>query len=144
MITSNGPMNTFLSIDESTGETVSVWTLFSHTGVYVMAIASLIPAGLGIFCCYLFWCQPARLVHQPLQSGSMQFTIVDYDVEEAPIYRCDGMAGQPTVRPCKNPPMTCVLNKNLHGWRVNRSSRFCPEQFLHQDHWDNTKIQGMQ
>ena len=38
MITSNGPVNPFISIDESTGETVSVWTLFSHTGVYVMAI----------------------------------------------------------------------------------------------------------
>ena len=37
---------------ESTGDTDSIWTLFSHTGVYVMAIQSLIPAGLGIFCCY--------------------------------------------------------------------------------------------
>ena len=29
---------------------------FSHTGVFVMAIGLLIPAGLGIFCCYFFWC----------------------------------------------------------------------------------------
>ena len=42
-------MNPFPSTNESTGETVSVWTLFSHAGVYVMAIGSLIPAGLGIF-----------------------------------------------------------------------------------------------
>ena len=49
MITSNGPMNPILSMDESIGETVSVWTLFSHAGVYGMAIGSLIPAGLGIF-----------------------------------------------------------------------------------------------
>ena len=35
--------------EESTGDTDSIWTLFSHTGVYVMAIRSLIPAGLGIF-----------------------------------------------------------------------------------------------
>ena len=48
---------------EPTGDTVSIWTLFSHTRVYVMAIGSLIPAGSGIFCCYSFWCQPARLVH---------------------------------------------------------------------------------
>ena len=48
---------------ESTGDTDSIWTLFSHTGVYVIAIGLLIPAGLGIFCCYFFWCQPARLVH---------------------------------------------------------------------------------
>ena len=39
---------------ESTGDTDSIWTLFSHTGVYVMAIGLLIPAGLGIFCCYFF------------------------------------------------------------------------------------------
>ena len=51
----------FTSPEESTGDTTSIWTLFSHTGVYIMAIGSLIPAGLGIFCCYFFWCQPARL-----------------------------------------------------------------------------------
>ena len=49
--------------DESIDDTASIWTLFSHTGIYIMAIRSLIPAGLGIFCCYFFWCQPARLVH---------------------------------------------------------------------------------
>ena len=52
----------FTSPEDSTGDTDSIWTLFSHTGVYVMAIGLLILAGLGIFCCYFFWCQPARLV----------------------------------------------------------------------------------
>ena len=51
MVNSNGPINPFMSTDESIGETVSVWTLFSHTGVYVMAIGSLMPAGLGINSC---------------------------------------------------------------------------------------------
>ena len=51
----------FTSPEESTEDTGSMWTLFSHTGVYVMAIRLLIPAGLGIFCCYFFWRQPARL-----------------------------------------------------------------------------------
>ena len=51
------------SPEESTGDTDSIWTLFSHRGIYVTAIESLIPAGLGIFCCYFFWCQPARLAH---------------------------------------------------------------------------------
>ena len=49
--------------DESTGDTDLIWKLFLHTGMYVTAIGSLILAGLGIFCCYFFWCQPARLVH---------------------------------------------------------------------------------
>ena len=55
------PITPFTSTEESTGDTLSIWTLFSHTGVYVTAIGSLIPAGLGIFCCYFFWCHPARL-----------------------------------------------------------------------------------
>ena len=44
-----------LSPENSTGDTDSIWTLFLHTGVYVMAIGSLIPAGLGIFFCYFFF-----------------------------------------------------------------------------------------
>ena len=51
-----------ISPAESTGDTDSIWTLFFHTGANVTAIGLLLPAGLGIFCCYFFWCQPARLV----------------------------------------------------------------------------------
>ena len=32
----------------------------------------------------------------------MQHTIVDDDVEAAPLYRCDSKAGQPIIRPCEN------------------------------------------
>ena len=66
-----------------------------------MAIGLLIPEGLGIFCCYFIWCQPARLACQPIQPVTMHYTIVDDDVEAAPIYRYDGRAKQPT-RPCEN------------------------------------------
>ena len=85
-----------------------------------MAIGSLIPAGLGIFCCYFFWCEHARLVHQPLQPGSMQYTIVDDNVEAAPFYRCDDETNnlQDLVR-----IMTCIWSENLHGQRVDRSNR---------------------
>ena len=34
--------------EESTADTDYIWILFSHTLAYVMAIGSLIPAGLGI------------------------------------------------------------------------------------------------
>ena len=43
-------------------------------------------------------------MHQPLQPGTTQYTIVDDDVEAAPIYRCDGCDGktpQP-IRPYEN------------------------------------------
>ena len=41
---------------ESTGKTDSLWTLFTHPGIYVSAIGSLIPVGIGLFGCYFFWC----------------------------------------------------------------------------------------
>ena len=90
MLNSTQPIMPFEMDDESTEHISSIWTLFLHAGIYVTAIGLLIPAGVGLFCCYFFWCWPARLVHQPLQPGNMQFTIVDDDVEVAPIYRCDG------------------------------------------------------
>ena len=102
MVSSNSHITPLLSPDMSVDDTASIWTLFSHTGIYIMTIEFLIPARLGIFCCYFFWCQPARLVHRPLQSGYMQYTIVDDNVEAAPIYRCDGKTGQLIVRPHEN------------------------------------------
>ena len=56
------PFNT-----ESSGNTDSLWTLLTHLGIYISAIRLLIPVGIGLFCCYFFWCQTARLVCQPLQ-----------------------------------------------------------------------------
>ena len=102
MINSNRPIIPFISTEESVDDTASLWTLFSHTGIYVMAIESIIPVGFRISCCYLFWCQPARLAHWPLQSGSLWHTIVDDDVDAAPIYKCDGKAGQHIIRPHEN------------------------------------------
>ena len=49
----------------------SIWTLFTHLGIHSSAIGLLIPAGIGLFCCYFFWCQPAKLAHQPLHPGIM-------------------------------------------------------------------------
>ena len=96
MISGIKPITPSTSPEESTGDTISIWTLFSHTGFYIMAIELLIPAGLGILLCYFFWCWPARLVYWPLQPGTMHYTIVDDDVEVWPIYRCDGRAKQCT------------------------------------------------
>ena len=87
--------------EKSTGDTDSILTLFSDTGVYVIAIGLLISAGLGIFCYYFLWCQPARLACWPLTPGTMQYTSVDDDVEAATIYRCDSKASQP-IRPHEN------------------------------------------
>ena len=56
MISGNKPIPPFTSPDESINDTASIWRLFWHTGVYVMAIGLLIPTGLGIFYCYCFCC----------------------------------------------------------------------------------------
>ena len=82
-------------------DTNTLWKLFTHPGIYISALGSVLPVGVGLFCCYFFWCQPARLACRPLKSGKMQYTIVDDNVEEAPIYRCEGKAPKPT-RPHKN------------------------------------------
>ena len=50
----NRPIILFVSTDEAIDDTASLWTLFSHTGIYIKAMGSLIPAQLGIFCCYFF------------------------------------------------------------------------------------------
>ena len=50
------PFNT-----ESSEDAHSLWNLFTHPGMYVTAIGSILPVWFGLFCCYFFWCQPARL-----------------------------------------------------------------------------------
>ena len=50
------PFNMKPSVDTNT-----LWNLFTHPGIYVSALGSLIPVGIGLFCCYFLWCRPARL-----------------------------------------------------------------------------------
>ena len=57
----NNTLPIILFDKKSMEHTGSIWTLFSHQGIYVSAIGTLIPAGLGLFCCYFFWYQPVRL-----------------------------------------------------------------------------------
>ena len=45
------PFNT-----ESSRNTDSLWTLFTHPGIYISAIGLLIPVGIALFHCYFFWC----------------------------------------------------------------------------------------
>ena len=61
MISGIKPITPFTSPTESTADTKSIWTLYSHAGVYVTAIGLLIPAGLEIICYYFFWFLPATL-----------------------------------------------------------------------------------
>ena len=82
-------------------DTDSLGSVFTYPGIYVSALGSIIPVGIGLFCCYFFWCWPARLVCWPLEPGNMWYTIEDDNVEVAAIYRCDGKATKPT-RPCEN------------------------------------------
>ena len=37
-------------------DTDTLWNLFTHPGIYVSALGSLIPVGIGLFYCYFFWC----------------------------------------------------------------------------------------
>ena len=128
--------------DKSTEDTDSIWTLFSHTGIYVTAIGLLIPAGLGLFCCYFFWSQPARLACQPLQPGNMQYTIVDDDVEVAPIYRCSGKV----LPPARSHENHGLAIQHLPTWMESQ----CKPQLkslvvpVHGSLENSSKIQGTQ
>ena len=45
------PFNT-----ESSDDTDSLWSVFTHPGIYASSLGSIIPVGIGLFCCYFFWC----------------------------------------------------------------------------------------
>ena len=77
-------------------DTNTLWNLFTHPGIYVSALGSILPVGVGLIFHYFFWCRLARLACRPLLSGKTQYTIVDDNVEEASIYRCAGKAPKPT------------------------------------------------
>ena len=49
MINGTQHITPFSTADDSTEDTDSILTLFSHAGIYVIVIGSLIPAGVGIF-----------------------------------------------------------------------------------------------
>ena len=113
-----------------------------HTGIYIMAIGLLIPVGLGIFCCYFFWCWPASLAHWPLQSGSMWYTIVDDNVEAAPMYRFNSKAGRPIVRPCK---IHALHMEWEHTWMESGLKQQIQSKSVPAFRsMDTTNIQGMQ
>ena len=65
-IFSIAPYQSYLSIQNQQGTLIPS----GHPGIYVSAIGLLIPLGIDLFCCYFFWCQPARLACQPLQPGN--------------------------------------------------------------------------
>ena len=44
MVSGNKSITPFTATDEAIDDTASIMTLFSHTGIYVMAIGLLIPA----------------------------------------------------------------------------------------------------
>ena len=131
------PFNT-----EPSGDTDSLWSVFIHPEFYISALGLIIPVGIGLFCCYFFWCQPARLAHQPLQPGNMQYAIVDDNVEAAPIYRCNGKATQPT-RPHENHGLTI---EHLPTWTESRG-KLQSKSFavpIQGSLGKSSKIQGMQ
>ena len=102
MISNNGPILPFYLADKSVDDPSPLWSLLSHTSIYVMAIGSLIHTGIGIFSCYFFCSQPVILASQLFQSGSLQHTFEDDHVEAAAIYRHNGMVGKPVKGLCKN------------------------------------------
>ena len=115
---------------ESSENTDSLWSVFTHPGLYISALGSIIPVGIGLFCCYFFWCWPARLECWPLQPGNTWYTIVDDNVEVVP---------QPT-RPHKNHGLAIeCLPTWMESHCKQQSKSFAA---LFKDHWVNHRKSG--
>ena len=87
---------------EPSGNTDSLLSVFTHPGIYVSALGSITTHRNWIILLLFLLvptCQISMLTFTV--PGNMQYTIVDDNVEVAPIYRCDGKATQPT-RPHEN------------------------------------------
>ena len=41
---------------EPSEDTNSLWSVFTHPGIYISALGLIIPVGIALFCCYFFWC----------------------------------------------------------------------------------------
>ena len=123
-------------------ETNTLWNLFTHPGLYISALGLILPAGIGLFCCYFFWCQPARSACQPLQPHKTHYTIVDDNVEEASIYRCEGKAPKPT-RPRENHGLAivCLPTRSESRQKPQSKSFAVP---IHGSLEKSSKIPGMQ
>ena len=39
---------------QSSEDTNTLWSLFTHPGIYISALGSILPVGVGLFCCYFF------------------------------------------------------------------------------------------
>ena len=37
-------------------DTNTLWNMFIHPAIYVSVLGSFIPVGIGLLCCYFFWC----------------------------------------------------------------------------------------
>ena len=72
----------------------------------------------------------------------MQYTIVDENIEAAPIYRCNSKAGQPIVGPHKNHDLYMEWEPSQTESQLKQQiqSRGVPASRS----WDTTKILGMQ
>ena len=65
----------FTLADESIDDTGFIWTLFTHTEIYIMAIGLLMPAGIGTFCCYLFL---VPTCHASMLTSAIRFCMTYY------------------------------------------------------------------
>ena len=83
-------------------------------------------------------------MHQPLQSGKMQYAIVDDNVEDAPIYRCEGKAPKPT-RPRENHglAMECVPTQSESCQKPQSKSFAVPAQGIIGKTFQNPGDAGM-
>ena len=53
----------------------TLWSLFTHPGIYISALGSLIPVRIGLFCCYFFWSPPVLYNSKVVQKNNRYFDL---------------------------------------------------------------------
>ena len=100
MINTDEPVHSF-TIKDNDKDSSSIWIFLTHPETYMGIIGLIFTVCIGVYCFKIFWMRPATPRHWAYSPVSLQYAIVDDDVEVAPIYRCRGMAEEPR-RSCKN------------------------------------------
>ena len=100
MINSNGPIIPFISTNESIDDTISLWTLFSHTGIYITGYRIADTWRIRDILLLLFLVPTCQISMPTLTIRFLMLYYCEWWCRG--IYKCDGKAGQPITRPCEN------------------------------------------
>ena len=136
MINSNRPIILFVSIWwVNKWYSISLDTIFSYSNLCNSCMGLLIPARIRDILLLLFLVLTSQI---SMLTFTIRFyarhTIMDDDLEAAPIYRCDSMAEQPVIRPHENHDLCNEMKTYMDGESTEATSTVKSSSY-YLDHW---------